>query len=182
MRLFSNISDDELVANLVSHQAEVAAFVQALLPGDPSAADVVQKTNLIAWKKRGSFKRGTNFRAWILSIARYEVRGYRKQRMRKSWLVIDGELADRIQQTMVQSAEILSMDDFRIALEQCIGQLPPAERSLIEHRYYSDRPLKEFAEAQGRTIAAVKVSLFRIRAALKRCIESRIPGTPSPEH
>lgn len=182
MGLFFSRYDDELVANLAAHQADVLAYVGSLMPGDSSVADVVQRTNIVVWNKRSSFKRGTNFRAWMFAIARLEVRAYRKECKRKSWLVVDDELVQRITETMVASAEACPMDDLRIALEICMKKLKPAERELVDHRYYSDELLQGYAESQRRSVGAIKVSLFRIRAVLKRCIESELstePATPS---
>lgn len=167
------------MADLAAHQAEVRAYIQSLMPGDPAMEDVLQRTNIVAWKKRSKFKRGTNFRAWMFSVARLEVRAHRKECKRKSWLVVDDELAQRITETMEATAEVQPMEDLRLALEKCLKKLKPVERELVDHRYYSDQTLDEFARARHRTVGALKVSLFRIRAVLKRCIESEIPIKPS---
>jgi RNA polymerase sigma-70 factor (ECF subfamily) len=180
--LFSSRFDDQIVALLTSHQAELLAYVHSLMPGDPSVKDVVQRTNVVVWKKRSSFKPDTNFRSWIFAIARLEVRAHQKDRKRKSWLVFDDELAGRLTETMLESAEAQPLDDLRIALEACMRKLQPAEKDLIDHRYYSDRTLEDYARSQNRTVGSLKVSLFRIRATLKRCIEARVTTEPTTTH
>lgn len=60
----------------------------------------------------------------MFSIARLEVRTYRKECKRKSWLVIDEELAEKITETMIDTGEAQPMDDLRIALGRCISQPP----------------------------------------------------------
>lgn len=176
---FSSKADDEVVAHLTSHQAELLAYVHSLMPGDPSVKDVVQRANIVAWKKRSRFQQGTNFRAWIFAIARLEVRAHHKDCKRKSWLIVDDELAERITDTMMQAADAQPMDDLRLALEACMQKLRPAEKDLINHRYYSDQTLDDYARSQNRTVGSLKVTLFRIRASLKRCIESRVSSPPS---
>ncbi|MCH7227377.1 sigma-70 family RNA polymerase sigma factor [Haloferula sp. A504] len=170
------------MAQLTSHQAELLAYVHSLMPGDPSVKDVVQRTNVVVWKKRSKFKEGTNFRSWIFAIARLEVRAHHKERKRKSWLVVDDELADRITATMIESSDAQPIDELRIALEACMRRLKPTEKELIDHRYYSDQTLEDYARSQDRTVGSLKVSLFRIRATLKRCIESQITTGPTSAH
>lgn len=179
MRLFSGKFDDDIVAKIAASQAELSGYVQSLMPGDPSAADVVQRTNIVVWKKRSGFLAGTNFRAWMFAIARLEVRSHHKDCKRKSWLVIDDELTQRISETMADAAEAQPIDELRIALESCLKKLKPDERELIDHRYYSDIPLREYALNQGRSLGAIKVTLFRIRTTLKRCIENTHPHPSS---
>lgn len=65
--------DSRIVALLTEHQLPLRHYVQSLLPGDSSAADVTQLTNTTLWQKREEFELGTNFKAWAFAIARYEV-------------------------------------------------------------------------------------------------------------
>lgn len=172
MSFFSSKSDDEVVTQLTAHQAEILSYIYSLLPGDASVNDVMQRTNLVLWKKRQMFRKGTNFRAWAFSIARWEVRAFLKESKRKDWLVIDEELAQHITETMMDSAEENSMHELRSALEHCMQKLKPDESELITHRYHTDAPLKDYAKSCGRPLGSIRVSLCRIRATLKRCIEA----------
>ncbi|NWK57405.1 sigma-70 family RNA polymerase sigma factor [Verrucomicrobiaceae bacterium N1E253] len=172
MGLFSGKADDYVVTQLASCQAEILAYIHSLLPGDASVNDILQRTNLVIWKKRQHFELGTNFRAWAFSIARWEVRAFLKERKRKSWLIIDEELAEKVTQTMEHVSQDNPMTDLREALDACLHKLNEGERELLTHRYHSDAPLKVFAEAHGRPVTSLKTSLCRIRASLKRCIEA----------
>ena len=84
--------DSDFVALLTEHQTALRLYVASLLPGDPSAADVSQLANSTIWKKRSDFELGTNFKAWIFSIARYEVLNYRKQQARDARLIFSDEV------------------------------------------------------------------------------------------
>lgn len=173
MSFFSKKSDDEVVTQLAAHQAEMLAYLHSLLPGDASVNDLLQRSNLVIWKKRRLFKVGTNFRAWAFSVVRWEVRAFLKESKRKSWLVIDEDLTERITESMMDVADESPINELRSALEHCMEKLNPEERELITHRYYTDAPLKKYAESSGRPLGSLRVSLCRIRAALKRCIESQ---------
>lgn len=173
MGIFSGKSDDVIVTQLTAHQAEVLAYICSLLPGDSSVNDVLQRTNLVIWQKRATFEVGTNFRAWAFSIARWEVKAYLKERKRKSWLIFDEDLTEKLTQTMEEISEESPVHELRMSLELCIQNLKPDERELLTHRYHTDEPLKQYAESHGRSVGTLKVTLCRIRASLKRCIERR---------
>ncbi|MFD2157858.1 sigma-70 family RNA polymerase sigma factor [Rubritalea tangerina] len=175
MGLFSPGNDDEVVTQIAAHQAEILAYIQSLLPGDASVKDVLQRTNLVLWKKRGSYERGTKFLSWAFSVAYWEVRAFLKERKRKGWLVVDDELAKKVSTTMGEVAEEDgSMYELKGALELCLQQLAPKELDLINQRYYDDASIEELSQVTGRPLGSLRVSLYRIRASLKRCIDAKI--------
>src|SRR6266853_5742946 len=57
----------------VQHLPALRGFVLSLISDFSLVDDVVQETFLVVTAKAGSFQRGTNFRAWAWTIARYKV-------------------------------------------------------------------------------------------------------------
>ena len=168
--------DLEFVALLTDHQAALRLYVMSLLPGDPGALDVAQLANSTIWKKRSTFELGTNFKAWIFSIARYEVLNYRKKMALDSRRLIFSEgLDDIIAEELPHLPN--DLDERQIALRDCLDGLKHSERDLISHRYYEDTTLQEYASQIGRSVGGLKVSLNRIRTKLQHCIERKIEET-----
>lgn len=141
------------------------------MPGDPGADDVVQQANLVVWRKRTSFKLETNFRSWLFAIARLEVVAHRKKVARNWWLVIDEELTQRLAESMTNASCETPHAVLRMALNSCLKKLNPTEFSVIERFYFGGQSIKRIAASDGRSTGALKVSLHRIRAALRRCIQ-----------
>ena len=52
-------------------------------------------------------------------------------------------------------------------------KLTPHQRDLIACRYTPGRSLTQFAETNGGTPGGLRISLMRIRSALKRCLEDQ---------
>lgn len=159
----------EFVNQLTRHQAALQNYIVSLMPGLNVVSEVLQETNLVLWEKRHKFEPGTNFRAWAFAIARFEVKAARRR-----WIKLDrpmlsleltGELAEETQESSEQFDERMS------ALARCLGRLDEPQRQLIEHRYYSNKTLEGFAEECGRSVVALRGSLLRIRAALRKCID-----------
>ena len=56
-------------------------------------------------------------------------------------------------------------------LGECMDRLPPADRDLIETRYWLDVPVKTLAARLGRPQSTVYDAIKRIRWALVECVE-----------
>lgn len=174
MPLFSRKSDEEIVTLLVNHQADLLAYTRSLLPTQLSSArDVLQRANIVIWKKRSTFEIGTNFKAWAFSIVRWQVKAFLTENKRNAWLVVDEELTEKITNRIADAAEHDSIHDMRTALEVCIQKLKPADQQLLNHRYHTEGTLADFANEHQQSVGALRVTLHRIRASLKRCIEAK---------
>ena len=58
-------------------------------------------------------------------------------------------------------------------------KLSETDRQLVHQRYTSETTLEEFSKNAGRSPGALRISLYRIRAALRNCI-SRQLEQPTP--
>lgn len=162
----------EFVGQITRHQAMLRAYIISLMPGMDGTDDVLQETNLVLFEKFASYQPGTNFRAWACAIARFEVKAHRRKLLRQGRLILDEELAEQLAE---HTAAIDNDQDERLrALNRCLGRLQENERELIEHRYYSKLTLEDFAARCGRPVESSRVSLFRIRASLRKCINGEL--------
>lgn len=84
---------EEFVSLLTQHQRVLLAFILGLVPDRNDAEDIRQRTNIMLWRKREDFQSGTSFCSWAFSVARWEAKGFLRERGRKSWLVYDDDVA-----------------------------------------------------------------------------------------
>jgi len=171
--------DDTIVALLTEHYLDVRYYVQSLMPGDSSAADVAQQASMTLWRKRDHFEVGTNFKAWAFSIARYEVLNQRKKQARDAKRLV---FSEELEEIFAEEIPELNPDlDLRQgALKYCLDKLNPNHRDLVMHRYFKKAPLQDFAEKNNRSPSGLKVTLHRVRNTLQKCIEDEISKS-SPE-
>lgn len=164
--------DSAVVGLLTECQLPLRLYVRALMPGDPAVGDVIQQANAKIWEKRGEFELGTNFKAWAMAIARYEVLNHRKRQARDARLQFSSELEETFAEEFSEMTDDLA--ERQAALRHCMQELKPASRELLMQRYASHQTLAEFANQIGRSVGGVKVSLHRLRSALAECIERRL--------
>jgi RNA polymerase sigma-70 factor, ECF subfamily len=145
-------------------------YLMTLLPFADDAADVLQETSLVLWKKFETYQTGTNFFAWACKIARLQALKYRERRG-KSALILSDELLDTL-------AEEAAEDRFAPAsslryLRQCLERLPQRDQQLIQKRYEPGVTVGQLADGIGRTANSLSKSLGRIRRSLLECIERK---------
>src|SRR6476620_1570072 len=70
-------------------------YLTTLLPIAEDAADVLQETSLVLWKKFDTYTTGTNFFAWACKIARLQALKHRERRG-KAAMAFSDELLDTL--------------------------------------------------------------------------------------
>ena len=159
----------QFVSLLTEHQADLWAYIISQLPGSSEVEDVLQKTNLTLWTKQDQFQIGSNFVAWAFTVARFEVLAHLKKHKRQDWLVFNDELSETIAAEAQQC--VAGSNKRLILLENCMQKMRPQDVELLRQRYQSRSALSEYAKQCGRSVSALSVTLHRVRAALRKCIE-----------
>jgi RNA polymerase sigma-70 factor, ECF subfamily len=145
-------------------------YLMTLLPIADDAADALQETSLVLWKKFDTYATGTNFFAWACKIARLQALKHREQRG-KAALMFSDELLDTL---AVEAAEdrFAPMNSVH-HLRQCLELLSQRDQQLIQKRYEPGTSVARLAEDIGRTANSLSKSLGRIRRSLLECIERK---------
>lgn len=159
----------DFVGLLTRHQPDLWAFILSRVPGHPEVEDILQETNVALWNHRQRFEKGTDFVAWSFTVAKFVILRHLKKNKRAGWLVFNDELVE-----LMDSEAPTVFDDgasrLRL-LETCLGKLRSDERDLIDYRYSRRGDLESLGRKVGRSASSLSVSLHRIRAALRACIE-----------
>jgi RNA polymerase sigma-70 factor (ECF subfamily) len=162
----------DFVGLLTRHQSDLQAFIISLMPGDPEVSDVLQKSNLVLWNKRGLFAEGSGFIPWAFAVARFEVLNHLKKQRRSRPVLLDENLFETLAS---EAPEEFDFHDRRLAsLEICLCKLRPQDRELLEHRYRSGLSLQEYASRAMRSVSSLSVTLNRLRTILRRCVARRL--------
>jgi RNA polymerase sigma-70 factor (ECF subfamily) len=148
---------------------ELFGFIFAMLQNRADAEDVYQQTALVLWRKFATFERGTNFVAWAIRVAQYEIKDYVKARRRRK-VFFNDEILEAIA-TRYQ-AESNEFRERRLeALAKCVDRLSERDRRMLDSCYAVERDYRKIARAEGKTLGAVYQAISRIRKALYACVQ-----------
>ena len=172
--------ETRFVQLITDHQNLIRNFIISLLPGAPGVDDVIQATNAVIWRKRESFTPDSNFRAWAFTIARFQAMAHLQELRRRRWVTLDPDVAEMIAEEIEDDPiEVAAYESQLSALDRCLNKLRSKDRELVVQRYWHQTRLQDFAAISHRSINSLKVTLFRLRAALKRCIEEETASSTS---
>jgi len=163
--------DRDQFARLFSRNARrIYGFIMTLVFSHHDAEEVFQNTSVVLWNKFSQFQPGSNFFAWASRIAYYEVLTLMKQRRRSR------SFSDESLELLASEAAALSEQSSsrQQALEDCLSHLTAADRDLLQERYYVQRPPKQIAALQSRSVDSVYRALSRIHNALLNCVQSNL--------
>ncbi len=168
-------SQRQFVRLMTKYERLVYGYILSLVPNWADADEILQETNIRLWEEFDKFVIGTNFAAWALRVAHFQVLTWRK-RVSRSRLVFDQRVIDAI------AAESYWSDDEAYearqqALGECVAILPEHSRELLRHCYSGGAKIKEVAEELKRSPASVYKALERIRLVLHTCIQRRLTKT-----
>ncbi|QDU91441.1 RNA polymerase sigma factor [Pirellulimonas nuda] len=153
---------------LAQNERRVYAYILSLVPSWHDADEISQETNVRLWSELDRFEPGTNFTAWAMRVAHFQVLTWRKQASR-SKLVYSQELVDLVADTHACSGG--AADERHQALGHCIGSLSSRNRDLLTQYYAEGAKVKDVAERLKRTTESVYKALQRVRLALHKCIQ-----------
>ncbi len=151
------------------------ALVAKHCPPSVETDEIAHLTFVTAYREIQRYEPGTQFFAWLGSIARMLImaelkRVKRDSHNRKNYL--DYETAQGLEE-MAQDPSDAGEVKIR-ALRTCTSQLSEEHQSLIRMRYGEDASIQNLSAKLNKTLSAVKVQLFFIRKKLRDCVSRRL--------
>ena len=162
---------ESFVQLLTSSQNRLYGYIFSLVGDHHRAADVLQESNIVLWRKSSEFRPGSDFIQWAFAVARFQVLANLRDKGRDR-CVFDEELIELVSDELGESA--VGFDSMREALRRCLAKLPLKSRSLIDLRYFEEFSIKQLADEIDKSAEATKVALLRIRAGLRDCVNREL--------
>jgi RNA polymerase sigma-70 factor (ECF subfamily) len=159
-------------------------LLYSLLKNETEAEDVAQDTVIKVYQNLDKFRGESQFRTWVLSIARNEGLGrLRKMSSRREDSLdagTDEQTGDYTPAILISWREIpseaLEQKELRNLLRKAIEGLPEIYRNIVLLRDIEEMDIRETAAALGISEVSVKVRLHRARALLQRNLAPQLKG------
>jgi RNA polymerase sigma-70 factor (ECF subfamily) len=156
----------------------------SLLRNEAEAEDAAQETAIKVYLNLKNFRGESQFRTWVLSIARNEGLGrLRKTASRREDSLdaeMDEETGDYTPAVLTSWREVpleaLQRQELGGILRKAVEGLPAIYRNVVLLRDIEEMGVRETAAALGITEGSVKVRLHRARAMLQRDLAPRLEG------
>jgi len=151
------------------------AWLATHAPPGVDVDDIAQASFLAAYTRLDEYAAGTNFAAWLFTIARYQLqteatrlRRITDYRSRYAPDLLARELDRR-------KADATSEQDTRLVfLKECLDAIDDTRRRFLTWRYDEAIPLTEMADRSGRSVMAVKKQLWLLRRQLQECVDRKV--------
>ena len=151
------------------------AWLAGCAPPGVDVDEVAQRSFVAAFSRLSEYRMGTEFGAWLFTIARFQLKteATRLRRVadyhaRYGLDLLQRELDRRTNEP--PELELARLEH----LKKCVETLGDHLTRFITWRYDEEIPLDEMASRSGRSVAAVKKQLWKIRRTLQECIENRM--------
>jgi RNA polymerase sigma-70 factor (ECF subfamily) len=158
----------------VEHRPMLRAFIRSFVNQPSDAEDVLQEVGITVLEIQDALKDERNFGAWARSIARNHVLRYWRTR-RRSRETPTASYFDVVEQVYARADDEPAHWKARYAaLNECLSRMDGESRDLLAMRYAHELTSDAIAARQGRSAAAVRKTLERLRVALHKCVERRL--------
>ena len=151
------------------YQLKVYRFVLRLVANHASAEDIVSEVLLELWRHAGSFEGRASLSTWILAIARNKAVSALRGRIDQP---LEDGVAEAIPDPAIDAEETLDAAKRSAALRQCLAQLSPAHREIIDLVYYHERSIEEVSAILRVPAATVKTRMFYARRRLAEALRA----------
>ncbi len=160
------------------HYDSVQAFLFASVRESSTVEDLLQETFLVAWRNLDRYDCKRPFGPWVRGIASKLLLNFRRKLGRSRLYVCDHAILDTLGKSFghFDTLRGASFDEQIEALQGCLECLSPAQRQAIDQHYEHGQPCKAIASGLGIQLEAAKKLLQRARAALERCLRSKMPA------
>ena len=167
-----------LVRPFLENRDVLFGFILALARDREAAEEIFQEVGLAIIEEDRKGVGVERFLPWAFELARRRVAGYFRRSSRARRVEGSEALDEAVAQAFEEHApDPEGMRRRQERLAECLEGLPPAQRRLVEQRYRDRLPVRRIAGALGWTEGSVKVTLWKARQNLRRCLEAKLgPG------
>jgi len=151
------------------HQARVFRFLLRLVRQEAIAEELTNEVFLEAWRSAGTFEGKASTATWLLSIAHHRAVSALRRRREESWNEEEAaEIADAGDSPEVE----LQKTDKAAILRQCLEQLSPEHREVIDLVYYHEMSIGAVSSIVGIPESTVKTRMFYARKRMSELLKS----------
>jgi len=175
-------SDEALVAQIAQrdkralqqlysrHHVRIYRFALRFLNDEAAAEDIVSEVFIDVWRQAERFEGRSQVTTWLLAIARNKALSLLRRRSSEE---LDDEVAEFIEDPS-DNPEVAMLKSQRASvLQDCLTQLSPAHREIVDLVYYHEKSVEEVAEIISVPANTVKTRMFYARKRISELMAAK---------
>ena len=178
----NSCSDENLIGAIASgdqlamrslfarHNVALFRFLLRFVNSEATAEDLVSEVFIDVWRKAGQFKGRSQVLTWLLAIARHKALSALRRPFTEE---VDEGVAELIADPSDDPEVALHKTERRVILGDCLRQLSPTHREIIDLVYYHERSIEDAAQIIGVPINTVKTRMFYARKRIGELLAVR---------
>jgi RNA polymerase sigma-70 factor, ECF subfamily len=152
------------------HNVRVYRFVLRIVGNEASAEELVTEVFLDVWRNAGRFEGRSQAATWILGIARFKALSALRRRTLDE---LDDDVVAAIEDTADTPEAAFQKTERSAILQDCLRQLSPAHREVVDLIYYHEQSIDEVARITGVPENTVKTRVFHARKKIAELMAAR---------
>jgi RNA polymerase sigma-70 factor, ECF subfamily len=153
----------------VRHSVRVYRFVLGLTNDSSLAEDIVSEVLIDVWRGARGFKAKSQVSTWLLAIARNKALSAMRARLDEQ---LDDEMATAVADPADDAETAVNKQRRSAIVQQCLSQLSPLHREVLDLVYYHEKSVDEVAEIVGAPANTVKTRMFYGRKRMQTLLEA----------
>ena len=152
------------------HNLRVFRFLMRFVDNEATAEDLVSEVFIEVWRNAAQFEARSQVSTWLLAIARNRALSALR---RRSTDELDEEVLEFVEDPNDNPEVALQKVERSELLRDCLKQLSPAHREIIDLVYYHERTIDDVAEIIGVPQNTVKTRMFYARKRIAELLAAR---------
>jgi RNA polymerase sigma-70 factor, ECF subfamily len=152
------------------HNVRVYRFILRFLGDESSAEDLVSEVFFDVWRQADRFESRSQVSTWLMAIARNKALSVLRRRTTEE---LDEEVAEFIEDPSDNPEVVMQKTQRSAVLQDCLSQLSPAHREIVDLVYYHEKSIDEVAEIIGVPQNTVKTRTFYARKRIADLITAK---------
>ena len=153
-------------------QKRIFLYILSMVHRQSDAEDILQQTAAEMWRMFDSFEKGTNFASWGISIAKYRILSYQKNKKKTDRFFLSQEVYEKVAEELHLAEK--NSDKRKNALQGCLKKLKESDRKLLSMHYENRLSYKKIAEKLNLSRTGIYKVMGRIHVSLQRCINQTL--------
>jgi RNA polymerase sigma-70 factor (ECF subfamily) len=152
------------------HNVRVFRSLLRFVDREATAEDLVSEVFIEAWRHANKFEARSQVLTWLLAIARHKALSALR---RRSTDELDDDVLEFIEDTSDNPEVTVQKTERGALLAECLKQLSPAHREIIDLVYYHERSIDDVAQIIGVPQNTVKTRMFYARKRMAELLAAR---------